>query len=205
MLQENKILFKFYIQILKNKSFNLLDAGIKDVNKLISLMATEPSCTSEHKRKPRRKKKCKCRKLSASSKRYQRNLIMLENGKQELYRISVPLLRCKQCGYHAVLPYLFIIPYEQYSIQFILHVLIDRIKYKMKLSELFKKYQIPQTTFYRWLKQYKAYYNIYIHVMDSYEMDFLDRASSDLYELMSRIYAATSCALFEDTNANYFT
>jgi len=44
-----------------------MNAGIKDVNKLISLMATEPSCTSEHKRKPRRKKKCKCRKLSASS------------------------------------------------------------------------------------------------------------------------------------------
>lgn len=40
-----------------------MNAGIKDVNKLISLMATEPSCTSEHKRKPRRKKKCKCRKL----------------------------------------------------------------------------------------------------------------------------------------------
>ena len=123
MLQENTISFKLFLEASGNKSKNLLDADIDDVRKVISLMATEKRQTSEHKRKPRKKnkknKKCHRRKLSICEKKYQRNLIMFTDGKPDYEKIEVPLLRCDSYGYHAVLPYLFIIPYQQYSIQFI--------------------------------------------------------------------------------------
>ena len=179
MLQENIISFKVFLGALGRKSKNLLDADINDVRKLIALMSTERRHTSEHKRKPRKKnKKCRRRRLSICGKKYQRNLIIFRDGKPDYEKIEVPLLRCSKCGYHAVLPYLFIIPYQQYSIQFILNVLLDRRRLKkagLPLTVLFEKYQISARTYYRWLRSYSIYLRIYMRVMNSYEMDFLDR------------------------------
>lgn len=201
MLQECITSFKLFVNDFNNKSKNLLNADINDVKKLIALMYTEKRHTGEHKRKPRKKNnKCRRRKLSFCGKKYKRNLIMFTDGKPVYEKIEVPLLRCSKCGYHAVLPYLFIIPYQQYSIQFILHVLLDQRKLKKEgqpLTVLFEKYQISARPYYRWRKSYDIYCRIYMRAMNSYEMDFLDRASVSLYKLMKSIFNAAGCSIFE--------
>ena len=81
---------------------------------------------------------------------YERYLISNQSGKPIYDHVSALRVICESCGHtHAVLPEI-IIPYESYSILFILTVLRNYYTRSDSIQEICDKYQIAISTFYRW-------------------------------------------------------
>ena len=128
---------------------------------------------------------------------YKRTLFFWNDGIVG-HEIKIPVYKCHNCShYHALLPLFFIIPHEQFSIQFIIRVLLDIYRQKMTVRDAADRYQISERTIYRWKKRYRQYYRIYVHERDSYDMGLLVHAESDLRDLLLRIFRASGNVLFE--------
>ena len=94
---------------------------------------------------------------------YSREFFVYSDHTVTSYSITIPVFYCPSCNhFHSLLPAPFLIPHEQASIPFILSVLDDRFANKMKIDMTLDKYDLPQSTYYRWLEKYKMYYNVLI-------------------------------------------
>lgn len=129
---------------------------------------------------------------------YGRNYITSDNGRIIEGTIQVPVFRCDSCHhFHALLPLLFISPYCQYSIPFILSVLYDKYCLKMTAEKICSKYNISISTLYRWIGRFSQFLRIYLLLRNRYRMSFLETALCSYEELLNDIFDICSAALFQ--------
>lgn len=129
---------------------------------------------------------------------YERNYIVFQDNKPVNYILKIPVFYCPNClHYHALLPAMIISPYEPFSIAFILAVLNDRLKNKMTVQEILTKYNLSQSTYYRWIKRYKIYYRIFIMLKSKKSTTFFLMAEENFSEFSKTIFYFTGSALFE--------
>lgn len=129
---------------------------------------------------------------------YPRSFIVYKDNTVVTHSLSIPVFYCKSCNhYHALLPAPFLIPHEQASIGFILCVLFDRFFNKMKVAEILEKFNLPQTTYYRWVNRYKMYYRIFITLFNGKSFSFFTMAEQHFTEMSQSFFYATGSSLFE--------
>ena len=199
MLQDNRIHFKCYLK--SHQNFDLINMTADDARDIIKWSSDRIKKSGRHSYREVNGSKvskliCSCIDIVFVM-CYKRSLFFWNDGFVE-DQIEIPVYKCDNCShYHALLPLFFIVPHEQFSIQFIIRVLIDIYRKKMTVSDAADKYQISERTIYRWKKRYRQYYRIYIHERDSYDMGLLAHAENDMHDLLLRIFRASGNALFE--------
>ena len=83
---------------------------------------------------------------------YSRNLVSREDGKTVVRRVNVLRFKCETCkATHALLPGI-IIPYCQYSLIFILTVLIAYFERDTTVEAVCVRFEIAVSTLYEWKK-----------------------------------------------------
>ena len=104
---------------------------------------------------------------------YSRFIIDFISGYPVVDQIRIPRIICS-CGHtHAILPDP-IIPYDSYSLFFMLRVLVEyhlRLKTVNKICEAF---MIPATTLYRWIRLYNGHRREWQGLLTSIEQEVLD-------------------------------
>ena len=104
---------------------------------------------------------------------YNRFIIDFISGAPVIDQIRIPRIICS-CGHtHAILPDP-IIPYDSYTLFFMLRVLAEyhlRLKTVNKICEVF---MIPTTTLYRWIHLYNDHRREWQGLLSSVEQDVLD-------------------------------
>ena len=81
---------------------------------------------------------------------YERNLIDFSNGKTRSEKITVQRVICRKCRHtHAVLPDVMI-PYRQYSLLFVLRVLMEYFLRRQTVAGLCDRFEITVAVLYRW-------------------------------------------------------
>ena len=81
---------------------------------------------------------------------YERYLISFKNNQAITDQITITRYRCHSChGTHAILPEC-IIPYQSYSLLFILSVLKDYFTRTLSVESICLKYEISVSTLYSW-------------------------------------------------------
>lgn len=127
-----------------------------------------------------------------TKRKYSRYLITFHNGEMDERTIEIPLMYCKnKKNHHALLPAIFIVPKYQYSVQFILSVLIywDRHKDVSTASSIADKFNVPRSTMYRWKKEYSSYLLLYKkHLNESVFSHFIHAFACDPVPLINGIY-----------------
>ena len=81
---------------------------------------------------------------------YTRNLVSINNGKVTSNRAVITRFICSSCGRtHALLPDI-IIPYNQFSLRFILSLLVAYFEREESVAAICEGYGISESTLYRW-------------------------------------------------------
>lgn len=131
---------------------------------------------------------------------YTRDFIVYIDDTILTYSLVIPVFYCQNCNhYHALLPAPFLIPHEQASVAFILCVLYDRFFNKMKVAQILDKYNLSQTTYYRWINRYKMYYRIFITLYNRKSFSFFTMAVTHFIEMSQSFFYVTGSSLFENT------
>lgn len=129
---------------------------------------------------------------------YTRNYLIFKDDTIVDGTLDIPVYYCENCGhYHACLPYLFILPYSQYSIPFILCVLYDKYYSTLTVNEIIDKYHISVSTLYRWMDRYKRYLTYYRQLRNKYQNEFLKTLINSYKELLDDIFDISAHALFQ--------
>lgn len=130
---------------------------------------------------------------------YSRYLIGLADGKPVCRRVSILRVFCTSCRHtHAILPD-FIVPFRQFSLPFILKVLIEYFTYRSP-SRILKEYGIDVRRLTAWKKLFRSHKAMWLGVLkdkETRELSFLmwiterDRLSeflSDFYDRLKRSF-----------------
>jgi len=97
---------------------------------------------------------------------YDRYLISFEKGHTVTYLIIIIRYKCSSCGHtHAILPEC-IIPYQSYSLFFILAVLRDYFGGTITVQNISEKYDISVTTLYAWKKLFLKQKKIWLGMLE---------------------------------------
>lgn len=81
--------------------------------------------------------------------------------------IRVTVVRCSSCGsYHSILPDV-IIPYQSYSLPFILHVLSRYFQHHDTVSSICDRFDIAPPTLYRWKDLFLDHRSLWLGILDS--------------------------------------
>lgn len=81
---------------------------------------------------------------------YHRYMLDFTHEKTTTYTLSIVRVKCENCNHtHAILPD-FIVPYREYSLIFILKVLMEYFLHTKPVTALCEKYQITPSMLYRW-------------------------------------------------------
>ena len=97
---------------------------------------------------------------------YERNVIDMIDGVPHCHSISVQRVLCRNCSRtHALLPD-FIIPYDQYSLAFILHVLAAYFTHNKTVDELCGWAQITPSILYRWKTLFIKHRSLWLTVLE---------------------------------------
>ena len=138
MIRKNTINFNL-IQLKKSKrsSLSLFDAS------MTSFRSYEETCPYCH-----RKGDCRIHAY------YDRFLVDFIGGRPVAHRLRITRVRCSCCRHtHAVLPDP-LIPYDHYSLVFILHVLKSYFRRNMSISDICNLFMIDARQIYRWKALY---------------------------------------------------
>ena len=127
-----------------------------------------------------------------TKRKYSRYLITFHNGQTDIQAIEISLMYCREKkSHHALLPAVFIVPKYQYSVQFILSVLIywDIHKDVSTACSIADKFNVPRSTIYRWKKDYSSYLLLYKkHLNESVFSHFIHAFACDPVPLINGIY-----------------
>jgi len=108
---------------------------------------------------------------------YERYLISFESGRNISYLITIVRYKCSSCGHtHAILPE-FIIPYQSYSLLFILSVMRDYFMGSLTVADICEKYDISISTLYSWKKLFLRHKKVWLGLLDdacTSSLQFLD-------------------------------
>lgn len=111
---------------------------------------------------------------------YERHLVGFDEGRTTSYVVEIVRYRCASCKItHALLPDI-IIPYNSYSILFILTVLRDYYTRTFTLQQICDKYQISHSTLYAWKEVFQKHKKLWLGLLESLqvsETEFLSSAS----------------------------
>lgn len=92
---------------------------------------------------------------------YERGVVEIENGQPVYYRLRITRVRCS-CGHtHAILPDT-LVPYRQYSLSFILHVLGLYYAHSMTIQQIYDTYAVAHPVLYRWLRIFGRHARIWL-------------------------------------------
>lgn len=123
---------------------------------------------------------------------YTRYLIGLSNGKPECRRVTILRVFCTSCRHtHAILPD-FIIPFRQFSLHFILKVLVDYFTHRSP-SRILKEYGIDIRQLTAWKKLFLSHKAMWLGVLSDKEAGALSFLSwiakrDSLSEFLSEFY-----------------
>ena len=121
---------------------------------------------------------------------YGRSLFDFINNSRVSHDITIVRVICDSCGHtHALLPDL-IIPYDQYSLFFILRVLAEHFLSRSSIEELCERFGISRNLFFKWLKLWNTHKQIWFGVLCSMETGSL----SFLKHLVSTSFSSFSSA-----------
>lgn len=108
---------------------------------------------------------------------YERYLISFESGRTISYLITVIRYRCSSCEHtHAILPEL-VIPYQSYSLLFILSVMKDYYIGSLTVADICAKYDISVSTLYSWKSLFLRHKKVWLGLLDdacTSSLQFLD-------------------------------
>lgn len=97
--------------------------------------------------------------------RYERSLIGFEKGHPVYHQVTILRYRCLSChSTHAVLPE-FIIPFQSYSLLFILAVMKDYFIGTLTVEAICKKYDISVSTLYAWKALFLKHKKIWLGIL----------------------------------------
>lgn len=157
--------FAFFNTFLRKRLYegrSIFDIDFEDFCSFINELSSQSCCYDHHSYKSRKKpKKILCK---LTKRKYFRYLITFYNGQMNISTIEIPLMYSVNTNsYHSLLPAFFIMFKHQYSIQFILSVLIywDNHKNDKTACSISTKFNIPRSTMYRWKKDYLRYLILY--------------------------------------------
>lgn len=104
-------------------------------------------------------------------KTYRRYLIDYYHGKCVCHLIRVTVVRCSSCGaYHSILPDV-IIPYQSYSLFFILHVLDYYFNHRDSIRGICERFGLQPPTIYRWKKLFLKHKRLWLGVLENHLQD----------------------------------
>ena len=93
---------------------------------------------------------------------YQRCIISFEKGQIIYYYVNVIRYKCSCCGHtNAILPDI-IVPYQSYSLNFILAVLKDYFTKLLTVEAICLKYFISSSTLYKWKKLFLLHKKLWL-------------------------------------------
>lgn len=114
---------------------------------------------------------------------YRRFLVDYHQGKIECFILRITVVRCSSCGaYHSILPDV-IIPYQIYSIPFILHVLDLYFNHRDTIAGICERFGITPPTIYRWRDQFLQHKALWLGVLKNRQQtssQFLSQLIDDL-------------------------
>lgn len=129
---------------------------------------------------------------------YTRHYITFKNGVVTEETITVPVFHCDNCSfYHALLPIHFIVPYSQFSLSFILSVLLDKKFSTLTVEKILSKYDISKTTMYRWIKKFSFYLRYYQHLRNKYRTSIFVSLLYCFEELITDFFVSIGTTLFQ--------
>lgn len=129
---------------------------------------------------------------------YERSYVAYRENTVKVFYIKIPVFYCANCNhYHAILPSLLIIPYVPFSLAFILCVLNERYTNNMKIEDILEKYDLSQSTYYRWIKRYQKYYRIFLMMHNEKSYSLFIMAETQFFNLSQSIFYLTGSTLFE--------
>lgn len=80
--------------------------------------------------------------------------------------MTITRVKCSSCGHtHALIPDLFI-PYGQYSLTFVLHVLCQYFDHQ-KTADICARFMITVSMLYRWIELFRSHKQEWLGVTDS--------------------------------------
>lgn len=110
---------------------------------------------------------CRSRGNCCFHKTYPRFLVDYHRGKVECFTIHITVVRCSSCGsYHSILPDV-IIPYQIYSLPFILHVLDLYFNHRDTIADLCERFGIAPPTIYRWRNQFLKHKTLWLGILEN--------------------------------------
>ena len=81
--------------------------------------------------------------------------------------VDIVRVRCKSCGHtHSILPDGFI-PYDPYSLPFILHILMRYFSHEMTIQLICARFQISISTLYRWIHIFYRHRQEWLRILSS--------------------------------------
>lgn len=108
---------------------------------------------------------------------YERYLISFESGRNISYLITIVRYKCSSCGHtHAILPE-FVIPYQSYSLLFILSVMRNYYIGSLTVADICEKYDIAVSTLYSWKELFLRHKKVWLGLLDdacTSSLQFLD-------------------------------
>lgn len=136
---------------------------------------------------------------------YSRNIIDISNGRVIYDRLVVQRVICP-CGHtHAILPD-FIVPYRQYSLPFILKILMLYLSHSMTFDEIHDAYGVSHTVVLAWKKIYGHHKDLWLGMARSRQMEynlFLDRIlSTDPFSSFAAAFYHKTLYSFMQSHAN---
>lgn len=97
---------------------------------------------------------------------YQRQVVTVRDGRRLDTYVSLPLVQCGYCRHtHAVIPD-NLIPYNSYSLRFILTVLMRYLKRSCPVRKLCSEWQIAVSTLYAWIGLFISHFHIWCSALD---------------------------------------
>lgn len=136
---------------------------------------------------------------------YERWLIDFEDRAPVVHRIVIPRVICSCGATHAILPDP-IIPYDQYSLFYIIFVLAIYSCHLMTIETICNRYMITPGMLYRWLRIYSEHRREWQGLLKSTTSDIrsslLELAHKDPYSLFATTFIQTTTRSFFQTHAN---
>lgn len=136
---------------------------------------------------------------------YDRYLIDFEDGKPKVQNITIQRVKCSCDTTHAILPDP-IIPYDQYSLFYILIVLAVHSCKLLTVERICDIYCISPSTLYRWEKLYQNLRRDWQGLVKSITQDvrysLLELTRKDPYNHFSIQFIKTTSYTFMQTHAN---
>ena len=189
MIRKNTINCKlFFIKKSKKSGFSVFNEAM-DSFKLIDEVC--PTCG--------RKGDC------APHAGYSRYLIDFCDGRPESRQIEVRRVICPCGATHAILPDP-IVPYDQYSLFYILLVLAVYFCHIMTVEQICEKYMITPRTLYRWAGVYSEHRREWQGLLDATSSDvrrsLLELAGKDPFSSFATTFIKTTAFSFLQSHAN---